>query len=900
MASVNWEKMRRYLSQHQKCLNKHDKIADKGALHLCVRGCLNRIVRLWLLIAFCLAWPVASHAQDRAQVERQIESALIDVAIIESERARPDVPDDFAAKFLEFSQTQLAEGRAAAARLPGGSALRRSAERAANAVIAAPLRTDYLRHFPDPVRVRADLVRTSSGVDDAVLAGRQAGRFLMLQSALDGFSNNRPPRDVQRRQRLYALNFHDIRDRMRPTFTDTCSTLAFFCQTRQQKFYNTRGSYKFDSAPARETAAFYFPEAMRDRFFDATGIGGSRIGHKEYQAQLRAERVQREEEKAQRDRLERASARQQQWGILATVLGILGIIAFVGFLMFVVRRKAPDERKVSDNYGTADYAPTKHDIDADLFKGVFLGASALPKFKGYIFSPVHSAPESHTLIVAPSGTGKGTSVVIPTLLLYKSSLITIDPKGENAAITGRYRREQLGHTVHVINPWGMLAGVYARNGLKQATFNPLDVLDPRDANIVSTASSLASAICHQEVANDSFWHESAKAILTATLLWVVDTPGEKRTLAHVADIISGGENGDDLRKTLFVRMVASSSYKGAMRKLVAQYVRMDDRTFYGIMAQLSKSLQFLADDQIATATEHSSFNLSDLVNGRTTVYIVIPDDQMRVQAVWLKIVINAVMQTFKRHRPVQHGIRGLFLIDEFPMLGRADAIVSDIAAVRGAGLDMALIVQGLDQLNALYGASAGTILSNCGYKWFCNIKDLQTAEYVSKSFGQMTVQTVSETISGADGVTNRSFGETGRSLLFPDELLSMGKKTAFAFQPGGRPHYLKPVDYRYLSAYLSSAVQGTACNIVMPDLTAYDPNPYHPDAGQQQKPGTASGAMDRAEALAVLGLDEGATEEQVREAYKRLMTKVHPDQGGTNYLAQKLNQARDFLLGKKK
>ena len=62
---------------------------------MCVRNCLNRIVRLWLLIAFCLAWPAASHAQDRAQVTRQITFALTDIALIERERARPDVDDDF-------------------------------------------------------------------------------------------------------------------------------------------------------------------------------------------------------------------------------------------------------------------------------------------------------------------------------------------------------------------------------------------------------------------------------------------------------------------------------------------------------------------------------------------------------------------------------------------------------------------------------------------------------------------------------------------------------------------------------------------------------------------------------------------------------------------------------------
>jgi curved DNA-binding protein CbpA len=57
--------------------------------------------------------------------------------------------------------------------------------------------------------------------------------------------------------------------------------------------------------------------------------------------------------------------------------------------------------------------------------------------------------------------------------------------------------------------------------------------------------------------------------------------------------------------------------------------------------------------------------------------------------------------------------------------------------------------------------------------------------------------------------------------------------------------------------------------------------------------------MDRAEALALFGLEEGASAVQVREAYKNLMSKLHPDKGGTNRLAQMLNEARDLLLGKK-
>lgn len=59
-----------------------------------------------------------------------------------------------------------------------------------------------------------------------------------------------------------------------------------------------------------------------------------------------------------------------------------------------------------------------------------------------------------------------------------------------------------------------------------------------------------------------------------------------------------------------------------------------------------------------------------------------------------------------------------------------------------------------------------------------------------------------------------------------------------------------------------------------------------------------SGEMSRDEAYAILGVQEGASRDAILEAYKRLMKKMHPDQGGSTYLAQRINQARDVLVGK--
>jgi len=67
---------------------------------------------------------------------------------------------------------------------------------------------------------------------------------------------------------------------------------------------------------------------------------------------------------------------------------------------------------------------------------------------------------------------------------------------------------------------------------------------------------------------------------------------------------------------------------------------------------------------------------------------------------------------------------------------------------------------------------------------------------------------------------------------------------------------------------------------------------------QQQQSAPPSGTMTRAEALRVLGLAEGASKADIKAAHRRLMAQVHPDHGGSDYLAQQINAAKDLLLGK--
>ncbi|MCY4034999.1 MAG: DnaJ domain-containing protein [Hyphomicrobiales bacterium] len=71
-----------------------------------------------------------------------------------------------------------------------------------------------------------------------------------------------------------------------------------------------------------------------------------------------------------------------------------------------------------------------------------------------------------------------------------------------------------------------------------------------------------------------------------------------------------------------------------------------------------------------------------------------------------------------------------------------------------------------------------------------------------------------------------------------------------------------------------------------------------PRARSQRRFRRSAPGMSREEAFRVLGLEPNATVEEIRSAHRRLISKLHPDKGGGDYLAGKINEARDTLLGK--
>ena len=511
---------------------------------------------------------------------------------------------------------------------------------------------------------------------------------------------------------------------------------------------------------------------------------------------------------------------------------IFGGIAAV-YMLYRMFHKKPVQQHTSNVYGSAHYAPLQADITdaACLSKGLFFGKSSEPgrdaTEPGAPGAPVCSTPEHHTLIVARTRTGKGTRVIVPTLLRYGGSALVIDPKGENAAITAAIRKKQLGQSIHILNPWNELASTYQDRGFTPATYNPLDILDRDDPNVVAIAQTLAGAICPAPAnAKDRFWQGMAANVLTAVFLWLTAREDERKTLARAREIVSLTRK--DFTTKYLTEMAASEAFSFAIREMASPMIDLADETYSGVMSNLSEATKFLSDPQIKAATATSSFSMEDLATGKSTVYVVIPTERMDTQKTWLRIIIAAGMHIFKNPRAkLKSGHRCLFLIDEFAALGRLDDLPRDIATMSGFGVDFALIVQGLDQLKDHYAEARGTILSNCAYKWFCNVNDLDSAKYLSETLGKWTIGTMSMSSTSSRQGRSSTFSqsETARSLLNPDEVLNLGRDVAIGIQPNGHPHYLRPVDYWQLQEAFAALRKKHPALYWQPPVV-FDENPY--------------------------------------------------------------------------
>ena len=191
---------------------------------------------------------------------------------------------------------------------------------------------------------------------------------------------------------------------------------------------------------------------------------------------------------------------------------------------------------------------------------------------------LHYDGPAHLLTIAPTRSGKGVGTIIPNLLAANRSIICIDPKGENARVTGR-RRETFG-PVHYLDPFGL-------SGHPTASWNPLATLDPDSLDLAEDAMTPADALVFDEAcAGDPHWNEDAKALIAGIILHTVCDPDlHRRTLGTVRD---GLTLAPDAFSALLAAMQASMAARGLVARAANRHLAKSDREAASILSSAQR------------------------------------------------------------------------------------------------------------------------------------------------------------------------------------------------------------------------------------------------------------------------------------------------------------------------
>ena len=400
---------------------------------------------------------------------------------------------------------------------------------------------------------------------------------------------------------------------------------------------------------------------------------------------------------------------------------------------------------------------------------------------------------AHLLTMAPTRSGKGVGTIIPNLLTIDRSVICIDPKGENARVTARTRATK--GKVWCLDPFGV-------SGQPAARYNPLDRLDSESLDLAEDAMTLADALVHDSAGQggEAHWNEEAKALIAGLILYaVVHEDREHRTLATVRDYLTLAPKDF---ANLLALMQDSRGAGGLIARAGNRHLGKSDREAAGVLSSAQRHTHFLDSPRIVASTSASDFTFAGLKEGVSTVFLCLPPDRLDAYSRWLRLLIAQALTDMARSaakptRPV------LFLLDEFAALGRLEPVERAMGLMAGYGLQLWPILQDMHQLRALYGERAGTFLSNAGVLQAFGVNDHATAELLSKSMGQETLEFRTAGYSETHGsiferskhTRSTSTQVSARNLMNPDEIMRMGPDEQLLMIQGKDPLRVQKIRY---------------------------------------------------------------------------------------------------------
>ena len=471
-------------------------------------------------------------------------------------------------------------------------------------------------------------------------------------------------------------------------------------------------------------------------------------------------------------------------GGIAACGGLLGTLSAIGGSVWRSRQ----QQNVT-TFGSARWASARDVVAAGLIadSGVFLGRVERDYLR-------HDGPE-HVMAFAPTRSGKGVGLVVPSLLGWTGSAVVHDIKGENWTLTAGWR-SRFSHCL-LFNP----------TDPRSAAYNPLLEVR-RGAHEVRDVQNIADILVDPEGALEkrNHWEKTSHALLVGAILHVLYAEPEK-TLARVAAFLS--DPACTFERTLAAMMTTPHLGEAGVHPVIASAARellnKSENERSGVLSTAMSFLGLYRDPTVAAVTAHCDWRIADLIDADAPVslFLVVPPSDISRTKPLIRLILNQIGRRLTESLDGSDGIarrhRVLLMLDEFPALGRLDFFESALAFMAGYGLRAFLIAQSLNQIEKAYGPN-NAILDNCHVRVAFATNDERTAKRISDALGTATELRAQRNYAGHRlslwlGHMMVSRAETARQLLTPGEVMQLPPDEEIVMVSGHPPVRAKKLRY---------------------------------------------------------------------------------------------------------
>ena len=397
------------------------------------------------------------------------------------------------------------------------------------------------------------------------------------------------------------------------------------------------------------------------------------------------------------------------------------------------------------------------------------------------YLPLDKRGNVNVLVVGGSGSGKSASYSIPNAHQMLGSYVFTDPKGELYDRTAGYLREH-GYKIKVLN----LVHPQYSDG-----YNPLlHISSEIDVDVI--ANTIVKGQKSEGGGSDPFWDDSAETLLKSLIYYLMATrPEEEQNLASCAEMVrAANSNGGS---NLLTELMSQLPYDHPARMNYKSIEIAPEKTYSSILSTLQSKLGKFDSKEIAELTSTDTINFEEIGSEKTAVYVISSDTHGAYDFLLTIFFAQMIQQLydFADNNGGKLKERTYFILDEFANIGRIPDFDKKISTSRSRGISFSVILQNLDQLEAIYEKANETIIGNCDTHVFLGSNSQKTVEYFSKALGEKTIS--HESISTNRDKEHKKTGTSdsdqimARALMTPDELRRMDNDLCIIFEKGVKP-----------------------------------------------------------------------------------------------------------------